>query len=70
VPLKGSGRAVSIAAMPIRAVIMPLTTPSPSLAESRAASPWPTSCCTTLSPAAIEPGHGKMSEHVERSQPQ
>ena len=33
--------------IPTRTVINPLTTPSPSRAESLAASPWPTSCSTS-----------------------
>jgi len=65
--LNGSGRAVSMAAMPMRAVIMPLTTPSPSFAESRAARPWPTICWTKLSPTAIEPVTARWARTLRAS---
>ena len=48
--VKGSGRVTSMAARPSRAVSRPLSTPSPSRCESFAAMPWPSICCTRLSP--------------------
>src|SRR5579883_218077 len=52
---KGAGRQTASAESPTRAVRSPLSTPSPSRAESFEARPWPTICCNRLSPTAIPP---------------
>src|SRR3984957_8275002 len=52
---KGIGRQTASAERPTRAVSRPLSTPSPMRAEIREAMPWPTSCCSRLSPTAMPP---------------
>ena len=49
------GRQTAMADRPTRVVSMPLSRPSPSRADSLAAMPWPTTCCTMLSPTAMPP---------------
>ena len=53
--VNGSGRVTSMAASPSRAVSSPLRTPSPSRCDSFAAMPWPSTCWTRLSLAAMPP---------------
>ena len=67
----GSGRVTSIAARPSRAVSRPLSTPSPSRCESFAAMPWPSICCTRLSPTAMPPVTARcaMTWRIRRSRP-
>ena len=51
----GAGRQTASAERPTRAVSRPLSTPSPMRAEMREAMPWPTICCSRLSPTAMPP---------------
>ena len=69
--VNGSGRVTSMAARPSRAVSRPLSTPSPSRCESFAAMPWPSICCTRLSPIAMPPVTARwpMTWRSRRSMP-
>src|SRR6202021_1027797 len=51
----GSGRVTSIAASPSRADKRPVRMPSPSRCDNFAAMPWPSTCWTRLSLAAMPP---------------
>ena len=62
----GAGRQTAIADRPTRAVSRPLSTPSPSRAEMREATPWPTTCCSRLSPTAMPPVIARCAP-IERS---